>query len=120
MNEEALKTDPNAVPLQQLTDDLAAEFLSRFASIDSEISDESREFMLLLYRNGFADGLRIAITMLNEAQNYNPKYNDFPEMSKLVVAGMWELAADPLTVLAEALVDKVRASYEANENEQSE
>lgn len=117
MTEEAAKKNPNAETLEQISDALEQEFVSRFAGLESEITVEAREFMTLLYRNGIADGLRVAITMLNEAENYNPKYEDYPEMSKIALAAIWSQAAEPLTSLAEGLLEKVKASYIVDEKD---
>jgi hypothetical protein len=110
-------TDSDAISIDAMAHLLEEAFINRFASMDKDMDQDARDFLVLMYRNGVADGNRIALTMLTEAQNYHPLYNTLPDMGKAVVVKSWQDAADNLTKFGNGLLEKVKKAYNLEESE---
>lgn len=108
---ETPKTDADILSLTQMSEMLEEAFVNRFASMDKGMDQDARDFLILMYRNGVADGNRVALSMLTEAQNYHKLYNTFPDMGKAVVLKAWQDAADNLTEFGNGLLEKVKKDY---------
>lgn len=113
-------TAEHVMPPDAMQATLEASFINRFNETTKDMPEEAREFLLLMYRNGVADGNRIALTVLSQPENYHPTYNELPELGKTMILRPWHDAATLLSEFGNKFLEKIKQLYNISDEDLNE